>query len=68
MELKHKEQKIRDMVVFYFGLLPVEVDVDRHDVKIVFEKRDIERLGVSLEDVREKIQPVVPRTLTLDVV
>jgi len=68
MELKYKVNKIRDLVVFETGIVPVEVDVERHEVIIRIKEVDLEHRGLSVDEVRKALEPVIPRKLRIDVV
>jgi len=57
MKLKYKVNKIRDLVVFETGIVPVEVDVERHEVVIRFKESDLARRGLDVEKVRAALEP-----------
>ena len=67
MELKYKVNKIRDLVVFETGIVPVEVDVERHEVVIRFKESDLACRGLDVEKVRAALEPVIPRKLRIEV-
>lgn len=68
MELKYKERKIRDLIVFQCSILPEQVNIRRHDVEVVFKQQYLDANELTVEEITKKIQPVIPRQLVVTVV
>ena len=68
MELKYKEQKIRDLFVYNTNIFPVAVDINRHDVTVTVRSTDIQREGFTSEGVVKHISRLTGRKLILNII
>lgn len=66
VELKYKDKKIRDLLVFETGVVPVEVDIGRHEVKLVVKASDLRRRKLSKDDITTVMEKVVPRKIVVE--
>jgi C-terminal processing protease CtpA/Prc len=67
MQLKYKEQKIRDLFLYNTNIFPVNVDINRHDIIITINKSDLKRKGVTEEGVIKYISKITGRKIKLDI-
>ncbi len=66
MRLEYKENKIRDFVVYETSVVPLEIDVERHYVLIVFKSGELEKHGLTADDVRRRLEDMIPRKLVIE--
>ena len=45
MKLEFSEKKLRDRVIFAYGVIPTKVDVKRHEVEVELKAKDVEQAG-----------------------
>lgn len=68
MELRYKPQKIRDLIAYDTNVVPVDVDIERHDVYITVYKKDLEMEGKTEKDIEESLQKLIQRRVTVKVI
>lgn len=61
MKIGTKEQKIRDRIIFVFNVIPTVVDVDRHVVYVELRKKDVDRVGIDLAEVKADLEALIDR-------
>lgn len=61
MKIGTKEQKIRDRIIFVFNVIPTVVDVDRHVVYVELRKKDVDRVGIDLAEVKADLEVLIDR-------
>ena len=61
MKIGTKEQKIRDRIIFVFNVIPTVVDVDRHVVYVKLRKKDVDRVGIDLAEVKAELEVLIDR-------
>ena len=61
MKLEFSEKKLRDRVIFAYGVIPTKVDVKRHEVEVELKAKDVERLALDTEAVAEDLKTLVDR-------
>ena len=67
MELKYKEQKIRDLFVYHTSIYPKSIDVGRHKVVISVAKTDADRINLSTQQVEQFFSDILGRRTCIDV-
>ena len=66
MEMRYWDQKIRDYVTYETNLVPVKVDIKRHEVVLVFKQKEVEFRGLAEQEIIDKVQPLIPRKLVVE--
>ncbi len=66
MELKYKTQKIRDMFIYYTGIVPVSIDIKRHELVITVRGSDLDRRLLTESDAIDIMSQVTGRKITLN--
>ena len=65
MELKHKEQKIRDLFVYSTNIMPVDIRIKRHQIIITVKSSDLEKHMITEEEIVYTIARTTGRKITL---
>ena len=68
MELKYKNQRIRDLFVYYTNIRPVKVDIKRHEVIIYIKEVDFKEDSPTKEVINGTMSVLLGRKTTLKVV
>lgn len=66
-ELERKGPKIRDLVLYKTGVLPLEVEIGRDKVTVVVARKDLTRTGRTESDLQGAAEAVVPRKVEIKV-
>lgn len=67
MQLKYKEQKIRDLFIYNTNIIPTDIQLSRHNIDITVKKEDLEREGFTEEGVINHISLITGRKIILHV-
>lgn len=67
MQLKYKEQKIRDLFIYNTNIIPADIQLSRHNIDITIKKEDLEREGFTEEGVIKHIALITGRKIILHV-
>lgn len=65
MELKHKEQKIRDLFVYNTNIIPVDIKIKRHEIIITVKSSDLDKYMITEEGIIDTIARTTGRKITL---
>lgn len=65
MELKYSDKKIRDLVVFETGIVPVTVEIKRHEVILTLRRTHLDYHEITAEEIKTRLEPVIPRKITV---
>lgn len=65
MELKYKEQKIRDLFVYHTGIYPVEINIHRHEVTIVVKEHDLQEKHIDADTIENVFTTLLGRKTIL---
>ena len=68
MELKYKEQRIRDLFVYNTNIFPVSVELRRHEIIITVKQSDVDQQGFTSEGIISHISKVTGRKITLNII
>lgn len=67
MELRYKANKIRDLVVYETGIVPVGIDIARHEVIIKIRGKELQG-EVSEDSILKKLESIIPRKVVIEIV
>lgn len=51
MELKEKRRKIRDLIVYEFGIMAKQVEMTQYKIIVTFDSQDLEIAGLSKKEI-----------------
>lgn len=68
MELRLKDQKIRDIVIFRYYVIPEDVDVGRHLVTIKVTEEQVVDKDLDVPTMEEELEVLLDREVKVEVV
>lgn len=61
MELKTKDYKIRDRIIFTFGIIPREIAIGKYIVEITLLEEDVKKAEVNIADMEALVSNMLDR-------
>ena len=67
MELKYKEQKLRDLFVYHTGIYPKSIRIGRHGIVIAVSWKDLEDNGNYHTHIEQFLTNLVDRKVCIEI-